>query len=174
MIRSGEADMLTDVNRNEEREGFGIFIEEPILISYTNFFVKTGSTIEFNGDIFELDEYTFGINRGYTHGKEFDDAFANKLLKVEEAEGTPQNLEKLLSDRIDILVENKLGVLTCAKEMGYQDKIIALEPEYRSAELFNMFSKKNELYQMAEVFTQTLIELKEDGTYQKIIDSYVK
>jgi len=41
MIQSGEADMLTDVNKNEEREVYAIFIEEPILMSYTNLFVNT-------------------------------------------------------------------------------------------------------------------------------------
>jgi len=174
MIQSGEADMLTDVNKNDEREVYGIFIEEPILMSYTNLFVKTDSGIEYDGDIFDLDDYTFGINRGYTHGKEFDDAAAGNLLIVEEAEDTPQNLEKLVNNRIDILVENKLGVLICAKDMGYQDQIIALEPEYRSAKLYNMFSKANDLHQMAEKFNETLIEIKEDGTYQKIYDSYVK
>jgi len=174
MIQSGAADMLTDVNRNEEREVYGIFNEEPILFSCTNLFVKVDSTIEFTGDLFELSEYTFGINRGYTHGKEFDDAFANNLLIVEEAEDTPQNIEKLINGRIDILLENKLVVLMNAKEMDCQDQIKALNPEYREAALYNMFSKKNELYEMAELFNEKVIEIKEDGTFQKIYDSYIE
>ncbi|MBI9013781.1 MAG: transporter substrate-binding domain-containing protein [Clostridiales bacterium] len=174
MIQSGEADILTDVNKTKEREEYGIFHEDPILMSRTCLFVKADSAIDFDGDLFKLSEYTFGINRGYSHGEEFNDAFANNLLIVEEAEDIPQNLKKLLNDRIDILLDNELVVLMNMKNLGYQDQIKVLKPEYRNAPLYNMFSKKNDLYEMAEMFNEKVLEIKEDGTFQKIYNSYIK
>lgn len=116
MIQNGEADVLTDVNRTAEREVYGIFSNEPLLTSYTCLFVNADSAIQFDGDIFKLDAYVFGINRGYTHGTDFDEAVKTKRLKVEEAEDSGQNIQKLMDHRIDIFVENELVVLSNLKK----------------------------------------------------------
>lgn len=174
MIQTGEADILTDVNRTTEREVFGNFSKEPILISTTCLFVKVDSPITFNGDIFEMAPYKFGINRGYTHGSEFDDAVKNKQLIVEEAEDTDQNVVKLINDRIDILIENELVVLSTLKRLNYQSEVKTLQPPYRKKELYLMFSKKANVGFLIDPFDEKVREIKQDGTFQEIYNRYIK
>ncbi|MCK8060640.1 MULTISPECIES: ABC transporter substrate-binding protein [unclassified Fusibacter] len=173
LIELGQADVLTNVNKTAERETFATFCNVSVLTSQTNLFVLKNSRIEYSGDILAMKGYTIGINRGYTHGDIFDQAVKDEFLTVEEAEDTEHNLLKLIDKRIDILMENKLSVQALAKKLGLQNDIKFLEPEYRTANLYTMFSPKSSVIELIDEFDEKLIELREDGTLQKILDSYV-
>lgn len=174
MLRNGEIDVITDVKKTEERQKFGIFPKESIITAYTSLFVKSDSEIKFDGNILALKPYKIGIIRDYTYGAEFDKAVEDKILKVEVVDDKKQNMNKILDNRIDIYIENKLVEEVALKATNNENKIQELKPELNKTELYAYFSKKKNPGQMIDEFDKKLAEIKKDGTFEKIYSSYIK
>lgn len=174
MFKAGEIDMIPDIKVTDERLKTGIFSKEAILTTHTSLFVKSDSNIKFSGNVLDLKSYKIGIVRDYTYGEEFDNAVKNKVLKVEAVDDMLQNINKVLDNRLDICVENKLVLLAALKATNNQNKLKELTPELNQTPVYAWFSKKKNTEQMVEEFDKKLVEIKKDGTFEKIYNSYTK
>ncbi len=171
MVKEGEADAVFPFFKNEERIKFTdypeSFMSEPIAM-----FVQKDSIISYDGDLSKLSNYTFGRVIGYSSGKKFDDAVNNNIIKIQKVRSSKLNIKKLLRNRFDILVDNKYLVLYEIKKLNKQNHIKQLEPILANTKAYLGFSKKLNHKEIIERFNKILKEIKEDGTYDKIIDSY--
>lgn len=173
MLKSGEIDMIPDIKNTAERQEIGVFSKEPIVTTYTALFVKSDSTIEFNGDISALKQYKIGTIRDYTYSEEFDNAVKSKVIKVEEVDDKLQNINKILDNRIDIYIENRLVLLEALKSTNNVDKLKELKPEINQTPVYGWFTKKKNLNEMINQFDKKLVEIKKDGTFERIYKSYI-
>lgn len=142
MLKSGEVDMIEDVKNTAERQEIGIFSKQPIINTYTSLFVKSDSNITFSGNILDLKPYKIGTIRDYSYSKEFDDAVKNKVIQTEEVDNKEQNINKILDNRIDIYIENRLVLLTALKATNNEGKLKELKPEVNVTQVYGWFTKK--------------------------------
>ncbi len=171
MIRRGQADALFPFFKNEERLKFTdypeSFTEEPVAL-----FVIKESPIQWNGDLRQLSQYRFGRVRGYSSGSTFDQALEDGIIQLDETSSTRLNIKKLLLERFEIMIENKYVALYELQKMNAAKNIRELEPLIQNNLAYLGFSKKRNHKVTIDKFNTTLREMKEDGSYQKIIDNF--
>ncbi|WP_346353069.1 substrate-binding periplasmic protein [Azotosporobacter soli] len=173
MIESGDVDAIFTVWKTPEREAF-IDYSQAIATDRQLITVKKESAITFDGDLSKLSQYRIGVINGFSYGAPFDAAVKEGTIKVEEAVEVENNIEKLLSDRIDIYVEGEYVILHELKKAGKMYRVKSLRPAVNETDVYLGFAKKRELGAVRDKFDAALAEMKKDGTQQRIIDSYTR
>ncbi len=188
-IKSGKFDALSLIYKNKVREKFGDYSSEVLIPQEITFFVRNDSKITFDGDLEKLKKFKIGVIRGFSYGPIFDDAVSKGVLKVDKTRSLKQNISKLLVGRYDILIDGRYVVLdelsainknesqSIVKKMSvkkYKYVLKELKPSIETMLGYMMFSKKNKLTQIRDEFDRTLINMKKDGSYQRILESFFK
>jgi polar amino acid transport system substrate-binding protein len=173
MLKDGEIDVITDVKNTSERQEIGIFSKEAIITTHTSLFVKSDSNIKFTGNVLDLKPYKIGTIRDYSYGEEFDNAVKNEGLKVEAVDDKMQNINKVLDNRLDICIENRLVEFDALKATNNQNKMKELLPELNQTPVYAWFSKKKNPGNMVDEFDKKLAEIKNDGTFERIYKTYI-
>lgn len=176
MLQEGEADALFALAKTPERESFAEYPTTPIIDQPISLFVRKDSMILFDGDVRKLSPYAIGIIRGGRFSLEFEKGINDHLFpKIEEATTYSQNILKLESQRLDIIVGSRISVLFAAKELGKQDMIKELSPALTaSSPAYLAFSKKGKAIKYRTQIDEMLKAMYQDGTYDRIIQSYLK
>ena len=173
-IENGDRDAIFTAFKNSTREKFADYSTE-LIPQTVSLFVRKDSTIKFEGDLAELSSYSIGVVRKVSYGKLFDNAVSLKILtKIEPVNDGTQNFRRLLKGRVDMVVSNQYGGLHILKQLGKSDEVVELQTILQSIPSYIAFSKKRNLSDIRDKFDTILKKLKEDGRYQKIINSYFK
>lgn len=174
MIKMGEADAIFSIFKTPEREAFANYSHEVLIPQVIALFVTKDSHIVFDGDLTKLSKYTFGVVRTVSYGSIFDDAVKNGVIQsIETSETGEENMKKLLQGRFDVLISNRYGALVIVKRMNKTDRVRELAPAIQSVPSYIAFSKKRRLTSLRDEFDIILRNMKNDGTYDKIIRSYI-
>ncbi len=131
-------------------------------------FKRTGQEIEYK-TLMDLKDYTFGVVRGWTYTKEFDNA---DFLQKEVVSKSKQNILKLIHGRVDIVPEVKEEVeeLMNSELPEHIGSIETVGEPLKVQEIYTMISKKNPNHKkIAEDFNKGLKMIKKDSTYAEII-----
>jgi len=166
MVENKQADSILDVSVTVERKTFLFFPDEPVSEGITVFFIRKGNAIPFR-DLQDLNGLRAGAILGYSYCDEIDKApFMVKAMRVATLE---QNFKKLLSDRIDFLVEvDAVGYYT-ASAMGISDQIsIIPNANYCRGGNFLAFAKKPGHKRLATKFGKALRNFKSTKKYLQI------
>lgn len=173
MIKAGKADAIFPFFKNPQREVYtdysNSFTSEP-----TSMYILKDSNISYSGDLKELSSYRFGRVRGFSSGVAFDAAVKEKIINVEDSRKGDLNLKKLLNKRFDILVDNRYFILHELKKSDALHRVKELKPVLTNNKAYLGFSKKRDHKAIIKQFNIILEEIKEDGTYDEIINSYFK
>ncbi len=173
MIEHGAADALFTAYKTPEREAFCDFSNEVLVDQTISLFVREDSTIQFDGDLSSLEGYTLGTVRKLGYGSVMDKALKHGVLTNVEATRTAEkNMAMLILNRVDVLVSNKYGAYDILKRLKRTDKVKELTPSIEHVSSYLAFSKKRNLSHIRDQFDFTLKEMKMDGSYQRIINSY--
>ncbi len=173
MIKNKQADAIFPFLKNKERESFAIY-PEPFTSEPLTMFVLKNSNIKYNGDLTELVHYCFGRVRGYSTGEKFDNFIKNYGIRIQTVKNTKQNLNKFLNRRFHILVDNRYVILHKLKEQNSLNKVKELTPILSEKEAYLGLSKLKKNEEIRKKFNVILKEIKEDGTYSKILNNYFK
>jgi len=122
----------------------------------------------------DLSKYKVGVTRGYHYSKEFDSAIN---IQKEEVSKLEQNIYKLLNNRIDLFVDSREVVLWLLKtKFTKESKLIKIiNPALANKDLYITISKKVKNHkEIIKQFNKGLKEIKQDGSYQKIIERHFK
>jgi polar amino acid transport system substrate-binding protein len=181
-LESGEIDGLFEILEKEERKDYAEYSAEILMDESVSLFVVEDSNILFNGDLSQLKDYRFGVRQDFSYGSQFDQAVANKVLtKITRSVHPQQLLEMLYFQQIDILIGDKYSIPYLNKKIRakipsrinlYQN-IKRLTPDVQSTPTYLAFSKKSKFTELRERFDRTLVEMKEDGTYARIIMKFI-
>ena len=176
MLEKGKADALFALAKTPEREKFATYPSTPIIDQGVSLFVRKDSTIVFDGDVKKLSPYRIGIVRGGRFSPAFEAAIKEQLFpKLEEVSEYSQNILKLDAQRIDVIIGSPVSLLFAAKELGKQDAIKELSPPLAaSSPAYIAFSKKGKAAGLVAQFDEALKAMVKDGTYDKIMQSYLK
>jgi len=119
-----------------------------------------------------LQQYKFGVVRGYINTQEFDSA---DFLKKEEVVSDEQNLVKLFKGRIDLIFIDKYVAkhIIVKKYPHYMDELEFLEPPLEIKPLYIAFSTKAPDYEKKRsVFNEGLKLLEKDGAMKAILEKH--
>ncbi|MCP3922122.1 MAG: amino acid ABC transporter substrate-binding protein [Desulfobacterales bacterium] len=183
-LKNGEIDGLFDTIKKTEREKYADYSKVVLMYEYTSLFVLKESNIVYKKDLSKLGSYVFGLRQDFSYGAKFDHARKNKIIKKIVTSPFPKKLFiKLNYGQIDILVGDKYGIPHLFKEIKLENnkfikikfkKIKRLSPDIQSVPTYMAFSKKKNLSDLRDKFDATLLAMKKDGTYSKIIVKWRK
>ncbi|WP_320170216.1 transporter substrate-binding domain-containing protein [Maridesulfovibrio sp.] len=146
---------------------------DPVRLESMAFFVRSDSTIDFNGDLASLDEYSFGVIKDFLYGKEIDKYIKDKLWhRVETADSVQTNLSKLIKGRFDIFISDDLSTFYTARKIGVLSGIRRLLPTVGQNPVYVSFCKKNNTALLRDRFNKALKSMKDDGTWEAVIQKY--
>lgn len=181
MLKEGTLDALSGVYFREDRLSYLDYSKEILREEELSLFVTEDSDIEFTGDLSALYDYHFGIIKNYSYGSNFDSAVAQKKISklLVEIEVELLLLE-LCTGKIDIFIAEYSSTTYIAKriERILQGSIKrckylkVLTPPVQKVPVYLVFSKIADHQQLLAHFDATLREMKEDGTFQQIIDDW--
>lgn len=172
-VQNSEIDALFNFYKNDERLKIFTY-SDPILENPLVLFVKKGSSVKFTGKMDDLKGLLVGVMRGYTYSKEFDDAKASNVFRVEEADTHEQNFKKLVTGKIDVYpVEKNVGLWT-AKGLGLTNEFTILEIPLKIQQGFFGMAKNNPKTNLITLLNGALAKIRSNGEYQQIFDNYLK
>lgn len=169
MVENGTVDAIFPFFKNEKRLKFTDY-SNTYTSEDTALFVLKNSPIQWDGDLLSLSKYTFGRVRGFSSGPQLDPLIESGAIRVEEAVKTVNNIKKLLAGRFDIMVEERHVALYELKKMGRTEDMRQLTIIHKNLSYLG-FSKKRKRKTTIEKFNKALREMKEDGSYQKIMNN---
>ncbi len=168
MMRNQEADALIDLVRTEERNTYMVFPEEPLSDTSLIIFYHKGNRPQ----IETLDDLKF-YQIGAQVSSEYPQQLAKVMVNREDVRLMEQNFHKLVFDRIDIMVENRIVGRYVASKLGILDQIEVLElPKSFPTQYYLGFAKKEGHEHLAEQFSQALVQFKQTQAYQDILVKY--
>lgn len=123
---------------------------------------------------------SLGKNAGFAPGSTVDDAVKNKILKIYEAKGMSANLKKLINNRIDCYVNDRLSILYELKKMtgrGEYDGSSIVETHVLGVEKGYLAINKAasaDVKAFITKFNEVIEGMKSSGKIDEIITRYTK
>ncbi|BBN83856.1 hypothetical protein PA25_38410 [Pseudoalteromonas sp. A25] len=174
-VKAGRVDGIFTIYKTPERETFMDYSQEVLIQQSITFFALKSHPIYYDGRIASLSPYRIGIVRKVSYGEEIDKAIRSGTLENLVTTDTGINSFKLLlADRVDVVVSNQLGGIEILKRLGIEDKVVSLPSYAYDIPSYIAFSKSKKLGAMRKRIDIALRDMKEDGTYKKIVEEYLK
>ena len=172
MVRTGEVDGILTIYYTEERAQTMLF-SAPVTFATVVLMKRKDSIIQDSYQTLQdLRYYTFSVVRGFASSPEFDSA---DYLKKEFANSGESNLLKLQYGRVDMIAEAKENILYLINTDFPEiiGTVEVLDPPLNVQNVYNAFSKAIPNSQkLVEDFNKSLHELKDDGTYNMIMQKH--
>ena len=168
----GKYTMLLSAYYTEERAEKLIY-SEPIGSARVFFLKRKDQEISYTS-IDDLRSYRIGHIRGSKVNQEFDSAESD-FLKMEYVVSTEQNIKKLLSGRLDLVVEKEQQILQLLGT-EFQDEADSLELLYPPLQVNNFYNCVSKALpnaqQIIDDFNRGLQMIEEDGTLSAILTKH--
>jgi polar amino acid transport system substrate-binding protein len=180
--QSGRSDLLFNAGKNKARQEWGKYTQSVLIEQEYVLFKRRDSNIEIMPDFSGASSYSIAVRAGYLYGSgKFRDALDNNsFLGIEYSESTAQSINMLLGQRVDVFVGDYLPVMHYIKANNLIEKIeIINDPTQVATYLtvlewptYLLFNRQNISDSLVSRFDDTLMEMKRDGTYQKLYLKY--
>lgn len=176
MAELGEADGIFTTFFSAERAEYLQYVKEPLAFEAQYIYYRASDKLDLGDSITSLSKYKIGIVQDYFLGDVFEKAKAEGVLRVEENTDLETNIQKLLDGKIDIMIDHHYSTMYRLKRLGLLEKIKESPKPFRNPESLHLcFSRKGKVEaDLIERIQEALVDMKKDGTYQSIVDSYVK
>lgn len=168
--RSGKYDAVYNAYFSKYRDShFGI--SEPYFTTHLTLCTKADTTIRYDGSVESLLPYRLGVVRGFVNTEAIDQ---EKSIMKDEAINDVMNLNKLLHNRVDLIVIDKYQALHLVKnnptiEADVND-IRFISPKLDTKKLHVLFSKETRGWQsIMRRFNNALRKMKSDGTIDELM-----
>ncbi len=172
MMKNGETD-IGPAFKTPEREKFMDFSRENFLDQPVAIFTRKDLDINYNGDLSQLSKYRVGIVLKISYGKVADEAIANGIFpKLEYAANGKQSVLQLVRDRVDLIILNTYGANHIFQQLGVSKQVKEIKPAVQSTPTNLGFSKKRNLLALRDSFDRVLQEMKQDGSYDRILSKF--
>lgn len=169
MLMHGNVDGIFPFAKTDDRKTFTLYPEETLLSAPSVLYVRSNSSILFNGDFSKIAKYTFGTQRNTDQGAAFTQARQQYLLRVDDSADQEQNIQKLLAGRFDIGVGPHQVVEQTARKLKEESLIKFLEPPISQGNVYIGFSKKKDLETTVRNYDLAMKKMHQDGSYDKVI-----
>ena len=167
-VKQGEVQGALGIFHSPDRAEFMVYTQ---LVYNTEvaFFAHREQRIDVT-ELENLSGYEIGVLRGGLTEKMLE----NIGLKLSPVNTVDTNLRKLLRKRVDLVASSKLNFQYLLKQYypKQRTEIITLQPSIKTYGVYNTISKKFAYQQIIADFNRGLQLLKEDGSYQRILQQH--
>lgn len=177
-VKLGELDVALGASKTEERAVVANF-SDPYREETMVMYVRKGDAAKMGYHSFT--EMTgkpikIGVIKDYFYGDEFAKAkdsaqFQSQLSEVVNDE---QNLKKLIASRLDAILIDKFVGADLVKQNGWGSKVEVHPLAVASDSVYLLLSKETVTPEIMKKLNDALAEIKQNGKYQEIVDSYLK
>lgn len=172
--KAGAVDGVFSSFKLPERELFLAFPKEALTTQVIAFFARKNSTVSFDGNLNSVRSVKIGIINGTSYGKKFDAAIKDGTLwHIDRTNSIDSNLQKLVSERVDLIPSYREVATEAAKRLDLLPKIQELSPPLETVPSYLAFTKVRDLSKLSHAFDTELALMKQDGTYDRIVEKYV-
>jgi polar amino acid transport system substrate-binding protein len=174
-VRKGNADCVVGAF-TEDAPDF-IFPKESWGKIESTFYVKKGTTWKYEG-IKSLMSAKVGTIGGYAYSEEFDayvvtNSNSPRVQVIKGNNALENNINKLLSGRIDTLIESHLVMMAKLKDMGKSSDIMAAGLLAPADDMYIACSPaKANSKELVQWFSDGLTKLRDSGELQKLLNKY--
>lgn len=168
--RSGEADVIFGIYKNEERSTYLNYIDPPFMVDPVAVAVRKGGMFPYSkwDDLKGKQGVT---NAGESYGTQFD-AFMAKNLTVARAQGVGNVFEALLNKQADYVIIGLYPAKNEARLRGIASKLEFLPKDLLSSNMYIAFSKKSKCYaSLSSGFAANIKTGVEQGKVKQLLDS---
>lgn len=159
LVKTGKLDGIFTIKKNAARELEMIYPKEYLLSQDYVFFIKKDNPIKFNGNFDSIKNYKIGIINATSYGQKFDTALSKGIFKsIDYANSYESTFQKLIANRVDIVVCSKLVGLELLKNLGASQDVIITGPIIETAYSFIAFNKNDNMKAFADKFDKTIIK----------------
>ncbi|WP_168188271.1 ABC transporter substrate-binding protein [Hahella sp. CCB-MM4] len=173
MAELGQVDMVIAVSRKPSREAYLYYPEASYLELTWHFFIRKEDADKIHFDrLSDLKGHRIGATKGYAYTKDF----WSSRLRLMEVNSNEQQIPLLMAGRIDAVPLNTLVSRYELKLAGLQDKVIFLPNPLSSASYYNAFSRHStypDIEGLVQRYSDTIQEMKADGTIGEIFNKYL-
>ena len=176
-VEQGRTDLAASASRTPEREQYAFFSDSYRTESVVMYIRKE------DAGKYEFDslqgligtDFTLAVTRGYYYGEEFEELMNDPQFKKRIVEVNDNQLaqRQLARKRVDGFLEDPIAATIELRDEGLLEEVSTHMPIY-SDDIYVMFSKKSTSPDIVEAFNISLAELKTNGTYDQIINKYLK
>ncbi|MFZ4699295.1 MAG: substrate-binding periplasmic protein [Candidatus Methylumidiphilus sp.] len=166
----GVYDMIANIWYSDERAR-DLHYSEPYLINDMRLIKRKGSPVKFK-KIADLNNLMVGVVKDYAYPKEFADA--NNFTKISNPELLPA-IGELVKGQYDLVIGDLNAInYVLLKFLPAESKNLEILPKSVGlSKLYVAVSKVNPKHQaIIKDFNEALRSMKQDGTYQSIIESH--
>lgn len=180
-LKTGKIDAMVGVFIRADRQAYIDYSKVPLSKAQLHLFVTQDSNIEYKDDLIALSHFNFGVKKDFSYGPYFDDLVDQKrLTQLSYDVGIEQLLLKLCTGVTDIMVGEKRNTeyvfnqlsKTINPQFARCKKIIVLTPAIDARLAYLAFSKQNQLGGLRDKFDVAMNAMKQDGSFNKIVQSY--
>jgi polar amino acid transport system substrate-binding protein len=181
-LRAGTKDIAAGAFKTPERETFCYF-SEPYRKEYNVLIMRRGETerLRFTtpGELLQqmrATSFRLGATTGYAYAlPEMNDYLADPANRstITFVETEKRNFENLLSGQIDGFFADRIVAQTVAWRNGWQARVEEHPSFTAAADIYVIFSKTTTSPQQVAQFNSALSEIRQDGTYNRIIREYL-
>lgn len=173
LLRHGRADIMVGINKNNERENYLSYLEQPYTTRITP--VKFYLTKSNTNDITEYDDLknkTIGVLRGATYFKKFDeDTSLNKI----EVTTHKQLVNMFLRGRFDTFLGREISISRHVTAEVYQNEMKPASYIYKKKnDSYIAISKKSSFNGLYQSFSKQLSTLIDNGQVDAIAQKYIE
>lgn len=179
LTKSGQSDLLFNAGKNDARQQWGRYINSVLILQRYNLFKLSGHLFSVDEAFENTKDLSIAVRAGYLYGSgEFRNALDHQHFKaVVSSESTAQSVQLLLHGRVDMFVGDYLPVQYYLQQQGLSGKIDVVTLNSEPMEVLRwptyiLLSKENTSEAMSQTLYDEMETMKQDGTYQSIVDRY--
>lgn len=151
-----------------------IFPKQHWGLDQTLFYTLANDDWRYLGDVRALDKRKMGVISDYSYGKKLDEIFIK--INAQSAKGDnalETNIKKILTGRIDTMIESHYVMANKLMEMQLSDKIISAGDTQQGAPMYLACTPNTTRTQkFITLVNQAMPKLKASGRLQKILSTY--
>ena len=167
-VRSGAADVIFGIYKNDERARYLDYIEPPFMVDPVAIVVRKGAGFAFGGWV-DLKHRKGVTNAGESFGNAFD-AFMAKELTVARADGVDKAFAALLAGHADYMIIGLYPGRNEAKRLRIADKIAFLPKELLSSAMYVAFSKTSKCGALRAGFGAKIKKAVDGGAVRRLLE----
>ncbi|MGD9949852.1 MAG: substrate-binding periplasmic protein [Desulfobulbus sp.] len=153
MVENGDVDAYFSLKKTPEREKKLLFTKVPLIQQPFVFFAKTGSSIEWNGDVNSIKNYRIGVVSKTSYGKIFDGYVKNNVItNIDESRSFELNIKKLIAGRVDLVINSYDVGKHLLDKYDAGSKIVSLNPPVEIVNSYLAFTKVRNYTDLANQF----------------------
>jgi len=177
MLEQGKVDIAAGASKTPERENYAFF-SKPYRKESAVLYVRRGEASKYKFKKLEEiigNPFRLGATRGYYYGERYTELIQVPKFRehVQEVSSDRLNYLKLMKDRIDGFLSDPVTATAGLLREGLLEKVEILMPVY-SDDIFVMFSKRSTSPEIVKGFNESLEDLKKNGTYDQILNKYLR